>query len=129
MKLINLLVFCLTFMSLTSCSSKRQPKEIAEKYLTAVDNFDYENAKQLVIPNAENLKSIDNIKNFGEKLTEPEREKYKSNKKVYNYVEKDITNNSAKVIATSNQGNYPVIIEFELVKKDDDWLIEKFKSN
>ncbi|UIR54674.1 hypothetical protein LZQ00_10340 [Sphingobacterium sp. SRCM116780] len=72
---------------------------------------------------------IDNIKNFEENIAQSEREKYRNDKKVYNYIEKEITTNSAKVIVTGNQGDYTVTIVFDLVKEKDHWLIEKFTSN
>jgi len=114
---------------LTSCDAKKEPKNVVEEYLTAIDNFNIEEAKSLVVQNSKNLKSINNIKVFAEKMTPFEKEKYIKEKKIYHYIEEEITANSARIVATNNQGDYTIAIEFELVKQNDHWLIEKVKSN
>lgn len=129
MKFIKLLIICFVLPTITSCSSDNQPKNIVENYLTAIDSFNFKNAEQLIIPNSENLKTIVNIKTFSNEMTKAERESYINTKKVYSYKEIDVTDYSAKVIVTSTQENFPVYIEFYLIKEKDKWLIDKIESN
>jgi|GEM_PF-2651623 len=129
MKFIKLLIICFVLPTITSCSSSNQAKNIVENYLTAIDSFNFKKAEELIVPNPENLKMIEHIKTFSNKMTEAERENYINTKKVYSYKETDVTDNSAKVIVTNTQENFPVYVEFYLIKEKDKWLIDKIESN
>src|SRR5689334_17280520 len=122
-RLFLLLIF--SILSLSSCKNSSGPKQAAKEYLAAIDNFDYEKAKQFIIPDENNTTTLRNIKNWSDKMTTIEKDNYTADKKVYNFIEEDVTDNSAKVIATNNQGQFTVVIEFEMAKKDGKWLIEK----
>lgn len=129
MKFIKLLIICFVLPTITSCSSNNQPKNIVENYLKTIDSFNFKKAEELIVPNSENLKMIEHIKTFSNKMTEAERENYINTKKVYSYKETDVTDNSAKVIVTNTQENFPVYVEFYLIKEKDKWLIDKIESN
>jgi len=129
MKFIKLLIICFVLPTITSCSSSNQAKNIVENYLTAIDSFNFKKAEELIVPNPENLKMIEHIKTFSNKMTEAERENHINTKKVYSYKETDVTDNSAKVIVTNTQENFPVYVEFYLIKEKDKWLIDKIESN
>lgn len=129
MKYIKSFIICFILVTIASCSTNNQPKSIVENYLTAINSFNFETAEQLIIPNSENIKAIENIKIFSNKMTKAERESYINNKKVYSYKEIDVTDYSAKVIVTSTQENFPIYIEFYMIKEKDKWLIAKFSSD
>jgi molybdopterin-guanine dinucleotide biosynthesis protein A len=70
------------------------------------------------------------MKKFGERMTKDEKQNYVNKKKVYNYIEKEITEQSAQVVVTNNQNKYEYVsvTEFDLVKVNGKWLIEKIIS-
>lgn len=122
-RLSLLLIFVL--LSFSSCKNASGPKQAAKEYLAAIDLLDYEKAKQFIVPSQENITKLENIKNWSDKMTSIEKDNYKADKKVYNFIEEDVADNSAKVIATNNQGHYTIVIEFEMVKKDGKWLVQR----
>lgn len=119
-KYIKSFIICFILVTITSCSSNNQPKNIVENYLTAIDSFNFKTAEQLIIPNPENLKTINNIKLFSTRMTKEERENYINIRKVYNYNEIDVTDDSAKVVVTSIEETFPIWTEFYLIKKTRD---------
>ena len=130
MKYISLIVnvILLTIMT-ASCSGQKSPNAVAKEYLLAIDNLNYEKAEKSLVRNEANLKSLENIKNFGSKMTKAQKDQYVSKQKYYNFKEENVTTNSAKIIATNNQGDFTVAIEFNLVKVNGKWLIESFRTN
>src|SRR5687768_14403141 len=130
MKYFSLIVnvILLTIMT-ANCSGQKSPNAVAKEYLLAIDNLNYEKAEKSLVRNEANLKSLENIKNFGSKMTKAQKDQYVSKQKYYNFKEENVTTKSAKVIATNNQGEFTVAIEFNLVKVDGKWLIESFRTN
>jgi hypothetical protein len=122
-----LILFCFTLL-VASCDAQTSPVNVAKEYLSAIDNFDYVKAKKLVIPNDNNLKSLQNIKKSSDSMTPSERAKYLNNKKIYHFTEEKVSAETAKIIATNNQGAFVVAIVFNLKKVGNKWLINDCTS-
>lgn len=130
MKYFSLIVNVILLTIVTaSCSAQKSPTVITKEYLLAIDSLNYKKAEKSLVLNEKNVKSLENIKNFSSKMTKAQKDQYVSKRKFYNFKEENVTTNSAKVIATNNQGEYTAAIEFNLVKVNGKWLIESFKTD
>ncbi|SEW00142.1 hypothetical protein SAMN05428988_1146 [Chitinophaga sp. YR573] len=122
-----LILFCFTLL-ITNCDAQTSPVNVAKEYLSAIDNFDHVKAKKLLILNDNNLKSLQNIKKASDSMTPSERAKYVNNKKIYHFTEEKVSAETAKIIATNNQGAFNVAIVFNLKKVGNKWLINDYTS-
>jgi len=123
-----LFLFCFTILTI-SCDAQTSPKQVAKEFLSALDNLDLVRAKKMLIPNDNNLKSLENMKKFVDGMTPSQKAQYISKKKIYNYIEDKTSTAAATIIATNNQGEMTFATEFHLKKVGNQWLIDNFVSN
>lgn len=116
---------------LNSCNQTKTPKAIVSDYLSAIDNFDFDKAKTLLVPNAENTAALNGIQNYAAGLSEDAKKEQleMAKKRVYYIIEKEVQENKALIIATVNEGSFTSVVTFELTKENGKWLIEKFKAD
>lgn len=126
MKYILLLTYFILLT--TSCNTQKSPKNVVQEYIFAIDNLNYEKAKNNLILTDENSKSLDNMKKISDKMSESEKAQYINKKKIYNFIEKEILSTTAKIIVTNNQSDYTITFEFNLKKIKNKWLIDSYKS-
>lgn len=123
-----LILFCFTLL-VTNCDAQTSPLNVVKEYLSAIDSFDYVKAKKLLILNDNNLKSLQNIKKASDSMTPSKRAKDLNNKKVYHFTEEKVSDETAKIIATNNQGDFTVTIVFNMKKVGNKWLINDYTSD
>ena len=127
MRHLSLLLISLSLL-FTSCESHKSPTETVRAYLAATNSFDFQTAGKLIIPNKENLHTLENLKISGEKMSENEKRRFFNQEKDCIYYEKEITDSVAQLIVTSNQ-DIVLPIEFNLKKVNGNWLIESVISH
>jgi len=118
------IVCCLS----VACKESSSPKEVAKEFLEAIDNANFDKAKHNIILNDENTKAIANIEKFYSQMTKDEKRQYINKTKEYNFIEQGITDTTATIVATNNQGMATIAVEFNLKKQNSRWLIERFTS-
>jgi len=128
MKQLLLTLSCI-FM-LTACQKTKGPENTVREYLQAIDNFEYEKADALLVVNPENKAAMDNLRRYTASLNEAKKEEIlsKAKHRTYNIIEKESTENEALLIATNNEGEYTLVVKFNLVKSDERWLIKNFSD-
>lgn len=127
MRHLSLLLISLSLL-FTSCESHKSPTETVRAYLAATNSFDFQTAEKLIIPNKENLHTLENLKISGEKMSENEKRRFFNQEKDCIYYEKEITDSVAQLIVTPNQ-DIVLPIEFNLKKVNGNWLIESVISH
>lgn len=127
MRYLSVLLISLSLL-FTSCESHQSPTETVKGYLAATNSFDFQTARKFIIPNKENLQTLENLKSSGAKMSENEKGRFLNQEKDCTYYEKEITDSVAQIIVTPNQ-DIVLPIEFNLKKVNDNWLIESVISH
>ncbi len=129
MKTFLLTLSC--FLILLSCNNTNSPKSTVYEYLVAIDNFEFEKANSLLLQNEENVAAFNNIKNFTNGFSETKKQESiaKSKNRMYNIIEKEVSESEALIIATNNEGSFTSVITFKLVKQKGNWFIKSFVAD
>ena len=128
MKHLYILLVCCPLLFMCY-DAQKIPIGVVKEYLIAVDNLEFQEAEKFLIPNEENRMAIENMKKFRDNMASSEQEAYKSKIKIYDFKEGEVSEEKAIVFATNNQGGYLLVVEFELVKKEGKWFIDRFRSD
>lgn len=121
--------FLIILTLLGSCNSPKQPqspKETVETYLAATNRFDYEAAKEFLIPNKENLLILETLQKMEKSLPDERKSSFLNKEKNAVYTEKEIKDTTAKIIVSPQEVAMP--FEFNLIKVNNVWLIESIKE-
>ena len=132
----HLISFFVVLIFLTGCKSpeekpqqeNKSPKETVEAYLYATNRFDFESAKEFLIPNQKNLMILETLKKMEKSIPDDQKARFKDKEKGAIYFEKEITDSTANIIVTPNQ-DIVMPIDFKLKKVKDNWLIESVILN
>jgi hypothetical protein len=129
MKKLLLVSICVSLI--TGCNENKSPKEVVTEFLKSLDNFELEKANSFLQQNEENRVALNNIKKFEERLTDEQKRTMlaKAKNRVYVVTEKEVSDSSALVIASNDQGSHTVVISFELIKDKGKWIIKSFKDS
>ena len=127
----TLLILLFSILQITGCAVADNPKNVVSQYLKAIDNFQFDKAKSLLIKDPENLKAFDNIRTFSESFNETKKREsiLRAKNRVYNIIDKETTKDTALIIATNNEGSFTALITFEMIKQNGKWLIKSFKTD
>ncbi len=124
MKKIVLPVLVLFVISLTivSCGNKSNPKDVAQKFLTALTKQDYETAKKFGTP--ETGKMMDMLSSFSGMMPDSIKNKAKDVK-----IEiKNVKETGDKCEVTYTNTDKPGDQTLNLVKKEGKWLVNMSKD-
>ncbi|QSW89648.1 hypothetical protein J0383_02265 [Flavobacterium endoglycinae] len=122
-RVISFLVILTLFTNCKSHQEAKSPKETVEAYLAATNRFDFEVAKELLIPTKENQLTLETLKKMEKSLPDNQKKRFLNKEKKAVYYEKEITGSTAKIIVSLDQ-NTVTPFEFNLKKTNETWLIE-----
>ena len=120
--ILSIAAFALLAISIISCGSKSDPKDVAAKFTTALNNLDYETAKKLGTP--ETGKMLDMISSFSSMMPDSLKEQAKKNKVEVKEVKED-GDKATATVANGDKGEE----KLSLVKKDGKWLVNMSKDD
>ena len=113
-------------MTIISCGSKSDPKEVATNFLNARNKMDYETAKKFGTDETD--KMLDMTASLSSMIPDSVKELTK-NAKVVIKGEPKIEGDKATVIAESTIGGDTKEETIDLVKKDGTWLVNMSKGD
>lgn len=124
MKKLFLSIVAIALISLTivSCSKKSDPKDVSEKFLTALTKMDYEGAKKYGTP--ETGKMLDMLSSFSSMMPDSVKNKAKDVKVEVKNVKED--GDKCEVTYKSSDKEEDQMLN--LVKKEGKWLVNMTKD-
>jgi hypothetical protein len=117
-------------MLVTSCSSDREtPETVVKNYLAAVDKFDYEATRQLMVDNDTTRRLIQSMKLYEQQMTFAAKDEYLKKQKNYDIDPASVDQNNARVQVNYTEDEIPVVIVFTLRKTNNGWRISNMSAN
>ncbi len=128
------LIALVCFAGLVSCKKQASktdtPESTVENYLKAIDVFDFEQANKYVIKNENTDQVINNIEWYYNSMNDVERKNYLSGKRKSYFIKRiPKTANETTIIAINKDGVYAFGITFNVIKKENTWLIENIQAD
>jgi hypothetical protein len=122
--LFSILAIAMIAITVVSCGSKSDPKDVALNYLNALKSMDYEGAKKFSTP--ETGKMLDMLASFSGMMPDSLKEQAKSIKVTI----KEAKEEGDKCVVKFTSSDKPENEEsLNMVKKDGKWLVNMTKDD
>jgi len=119
---LSFAVLALIAFSISSCGSKSDPKDVAQKFLNALAKMDYEGAKKYGTP--ETGKMLDMLSSFSSMMPDSVKNKAKDVKVDIKNVKEE--GDKCEVVYKNSEKEEEQTLN--LVKKDGKWLVNMTKD-
>ena len=122
--LFSILAIAMIAITVVSCGSKNDPKEVALNYLNALKSMDYEGAKKFSTP--ETGKMLDMLASFSGMMPDSLKEQAKGIKVTVKEAKEEGDNCVVKFTSSDKPENEETL---NMVKKDGKWLVNMTKDD
>lgn len=122
--LLSIIALVMISMTIVSCGSKNDPKEVALNYLNALKSLDYEGAKKFSTP--ETGKMLDMLSSFSSMMPDSMKEQAKKIKIEIKEAKEEGDKCTVKFVSSDKPEAEEVL---NMVKKDGKWLVNMGKDD